>query len=410
MTLTTQQIAFFNHFGYLGVPGFFTPEEIAWITEEFEWAINNHGGGRNHDGSRRTMFGGPIEHRARACTILDMPKVKGLIGGVIGDDFSYTGGDGNYYTGDTGWHPDGNWGRLFAVKVAFYLDPLTRDTGALRVIPGSQRPDHLLRKEKIDPNGSMELFGVHPREFPGNVALETSPGDIVMFNHDTYHASFGGKSRRRMFTMNCVMNAKTHEDIAIARQYIATHSAGGYNVETGAGAFLPAMLQTADASRMVHLRQVAELHDDLYPHLAPSNVGKVKVLRREVSALVPDNGDIAKASPPPAGLAFQEAQPQHYGLIDIRAAHGGKQGTVFVRTAFTLRDSGPVSVVYSADGPVKVWLNGKPIDCRPDATNPNTPAKFHVTHDAHAGENEALFAISTNQGKACGVIPTFVAV
>ena len=89
--------------------------------------------------------------------------------------------------------------------------------------------------------------------------------------------------------------------------------------------------------------------------------------------------------------------------------HKSKHGTVFVRAAFIVSNAGPVSVVYSADGPVKVWLNGKPIDCRPDATNPNTPAKFRAAGEAHAGENEALFAISTNHGNAWGVITTFVA-
>ena len=50
----------------------------------------------------------------------------GLIGGILGEDFNYAGGDGNYYSGNTGWHPDGSWGQLFAAKTAFYLDPLTR--------------------------------------------------------------------------------------------------------------------------------------------------------------------------------------------------------------------------------------------------------------------------------------------
>jgi hypothetical protein len=62
------------------------------------------------------MFGGPIEHTPAMCAILDHPGTLGLISGVIGEDFNYC--DGNYYSGDTRWHPDGNWGQLFAVKVA----------------------------------------------------------------------------------------------------------------------------------------------------------------------------------------------------------------------------------------------------------------------------------------------------
>src|ERR1051326_6274213 len=204
MRLSDPQIRFFKTFGYLGFPGLFTPTEAAWITEEFETAIQTVGGGDRHDGTARTMFGGPIERTSKLCTLLDDPRIVGVLSGLLGPDFNYCSGDGNYYTGDTGWHPDGSWGELFAVKLAFYLDPVGRDTGCLRVLPGSHDPDHLVRRQKIDLNKSEALFGVAPRDFPGNAALETDPGDLVVFNHDTYHSAWGGGTRRRMFTMNCI--------------------------------------------------------------------------------------------------------------------------------------------------------------------------------------------------------------
>ena len=40
------------------------------------------------------------------CAILDHPLILSLIGGALGEYFNYCGGDRNYYTGDTGWHPD----------------------------------------------------------------------------------------------------------------------------------------------------------------------------------------------------------------------------------------------------------------------------------------------------------------
>ncbi len=267
MQLSQAQINHFNTFGYLAIRQLFSPTEIARITEGFEWSIQNRGGGTNHDGTKRTMFGGPIEHTPEMCAILDHPDILGLIGGVIGEDFNYCSGDGNYYTGDTRWHPDGNWEQLFAVKVAFYLDPLTRDTGCLRVIPGSQDPNHYIRRDKINMNNSLELFGVPPSEFPGNVALETQPGDILIFNHDTYHAAFGGHQRRRMFTMNCIRRAKNPEDMATAHKYLSIHSAGGSNFDTGAGMFFPTMIDTANEKRMIHLEQPIAIHDELFPHL-----------------------------------------------------------------------------------------------------------------------------------------------
>ena len=273
MTLSQEQLNFFDTFGYLLVRQLFSPEETEKIIEGFEWSIQNCGGGKNHDGTSRTMFGGPIDHMPEMCAILDHPSILGLIGGVLGEDFNYGGGDGNYYSGDTGWHPDGSWGQLFAAKTAFYLDPLTRDTGALRLIPGSHRPDHFVRQEQIDVNNSIELFGVPPTEFPGSIAVETNPGDIVIFNHDLYHASFGGGTRRRMFTMNCTRQAKTPEDLEMAHRYFSVHSPGGYNVKTGAGVFYSTMIDTAEKNRMIHLRQPIEIHDELFPHLARDVVG-----------------------------------------------------------------------------------------------------------------------------------------
>ena len=268
MQLTRQQIDLFTTFGYLHFPALFSQEEVAWISEEFDDSIHQFGRGEEHDGTRRTMFGGPIEHRPRLCALLDDERIVGLCNGVLGEGFNYAGGDGNYYTGDTGWHPDGNWGQLFAVKVAFYLDPLTRDTGCLRVIPASQRPDHFVRSDEIDPNDSRERFGVEPGDFPGNIALETDPGDLVVFNHDLYHASFGGSRRRRMFTMNLTRPCSTPEDLQTLRRYLGVHSAGGYQVDTGAGMYFPTMLDTAGAERMVHLQQCAAIHDELFPQYA----------------------------------------------------------------------------------------------------------------------------------------------
>lgn len=411
MKLTESQVRFFNSFGYLGISKFFTREEVAWVIEGFEWSIQNRGAGRLHDGSKRTMFGGPIEHTPKMCTLLDHPKILGLIGSVIGEDFNYCSGDGNYYTGDTAWHPDGHWGRLWAVKVAFYLDPVTKNTGCLRVIPCSHRPDHFIRKEKINPNQSLELFGVPPKDFPTNVALETEPGDIVMFNHDTYHASFGGNQHRRMFTMNCTRHAQTPEELEFARKYVSIHSPGGYNVSTGAGMYFPTMVDTADEKRMEHLRQPIDLHDELFPHLSRKNADRLKYVRHEISPLLPPIGSIREAALPPESVRFQEALPDVLArsLIDIRKTHQGQDGVVYVRTTFKLLEPGPLAFSYGADAPLKAWLNGEEVDCRLDAAPPAKPSQFLVKAKGQEGANTAVFVISTNGGKACGVIPSFVA-
>ena len=270
MTLSREQLNFFDTFGYLLMRQLFSPSEMEKIIEGFEWSIQNYGGGKNHDGKNRTTFPGPIEHTPEMCTILDHPSILGLIGGILGEDFNYAGGDGNYYSGNTNWHPDGNWGQLFAAKTAFYLDSLTWDTGAVRLIPGSHRPDHFIRQEQIDVNNSLELFGIPPTEFPGSIAVETDPGDIVIFQHDLYHASFGGDARRRMFTINCTRQAKTPEDLEMVYQHMKglmnwynEHSAVGFDFSMEPSVFYSTIIETADENRMVHLCQPLEIYGQI---------------------------------------------------------------------------------------------------------------------------------------------------
>ena len=78
---------------------------------------------------------------------------------------------------------------------------MTRDSGALRVIPGSHRAGEpyaeIVHREL---NGDTPWGGIHGRDVPAE-ALETQPGDVAVFNHATKHSAWGGSDRRRMFTM-----------------------------------------------------------------------------------------------------------------------------------------------------------------------------------------------------------------
>jgi hypothetical protein len=73
---------------------------------------------------------------------------------------------------------------------------------------------------------------------------------VVIFNHNLKHASFGGSTSRRMFTINCAQRFPP-EKLEELRGYIAGHARFWLQRHYG-----PAMLATATPARKVHLEQV----------------------------------------------------------------------------------------------------------------------------------------------------------
>jgi ectoine hydroxylase-related dioxygenase (phytanoyl-CoA dioxygenase family) len=253
-TLTPQQLAHFDTFGFLGFPGLLADRADAIIAEfETVWSGQGGGhGGKPHDGKARSAMVQFLDRSAYLSTLLDDPRINGIAASLLGDDFNYMGSDGNFYVGDTRWHSDGYGGRGGPrhIKVAFYLDPLTRGTGALRVIPGSHRVgEPFADLVERDIARSAEVWGVGGEAVPA-VALETQPGDVLVFNHDLKHSAWGGSQRRRMFTMNCCQRYPEAQ-LTDLRAYIA-HGARFW-VER---AYDDTIVRTATSARMTHLEQV----------------------------------------------------------------------------------------------------------------------------------------------------------
>ena len=258
MDLTEQQKQFFKTFGFLVLPGLLA-DDVNWITEEFECVFKDRG--VVHDPAKRTVIVPFIDQREKFCTLLDHPGITGIAGGLLGDDFNYLGGDGNYYTGDTPWHSDGFHKAGTYLKIALYLDPVARDTGCLRVIPGSHRVDFADSWDALKARNAKELWGIEQRDVPA-VALESQPGDVVAFNHNLMHASFGGSTRRRMFTLNLCSHAETREEIDDLESFIA--SGARFWIEH---VHSDVMRATASPGRMRHLQQPIE-HEGHLPALA----------------------------------------------------------------------------------------------------------------------------------------------
>ena len=134
--------------------------------------------------------------------------VLGVAQGLLGDRYLYAESDGNLFNCDVYWHLDvyGAAPDIEHIKMSFYLDQLRKDNGALRVIPGSHfaRTSYareLYKQLSHEPNRVPEHVGVEVDEIPAWV-VDVDPGDLIVGNFRTMHASFDGGACRRLFTMN----------------------------------------------------------------------------------------------------------------------------------------------------------------------------------------------------------------
>ncbi len=85
--------------------------------------------------------------------------------------------------------------------MAFYLDPVTKNTGCLRVVPGSHihADQYAQALHEVTPfsvsNDNEEVWGVHGSDVPA-YPIESEPGDLLVFDQAIKHSSWGGGDRR----------------------------------------------------------------------------------------------------------------------------------------------------------------------------------------------------------------------
>jgi hypothetical protein len=124
------------------------------------------------------------------------------------------------YAAGAGWHCDSD---LDMPSVGFlaYLEPLRANTGALRVLPGSHRPAFSSAvAQYLEERRGM---GVEPdftdfTSVPG-LAVDTDPGDIIVFDEHIYHGSAGG-SNRRQWRVDYIPDPIGEQEERVARRYL----------------------------------------------------------------------------------------------------------------------------------------------------------------------------------------------
>lgn len=228
--LSPQQIHFFETFGFLKIPGLFA-DDIDNIIRGFEdifgnedqpvWETHNP----LHGEERRVIIPGFIEQSPRLAPLRYDPRVVGIVQSLVGRQYQWASSDGNLFYCESYWHPDMYAAPLnhYHVKLSFYLDDLTGKNGAIRLIPGShfynQTFARTLLRDFNDPSKIEELYGIPGGDIPATT-LESSPGDLLLWNFRTMHGSYNGGERRRLFSINfgeAVPGTHDGPDVAISK-------------------------------------------------------------------------------------------------------------------------------------------------------------------------------------------------
>ena len=202
--LSDEQVNHFEAFGFLLLRQLYSPEEMAALSSEVAEVLERQQGTKK-DSSFQSLS--PfIEH---GTALLDLPvddRIYQPMEQLLGSGFVWGGSEGVSgsfnETNDHQWHSDRGGQIDLAyrrIKIMIYLQSMRKETGALRVIPGSHHaPFHrmLLPLQEQKRGTSPGAYGVGGCDLPCTT-LEVDPGDVVVFDHYLFHAVFGKQDRRR---------------------------------------------------------------------------------------------------------------------------------------------------------------------------------------------------------------------
>jgi Phytanoyl-CoA dioxygenase (PhyH) len=216
--VTDQQVDHYRTFGFVVLRGYLDQRETAALSKELDSALRDAFGAHFH---QRPRLGGieghylPMMSRHRTPISLALVEDARLLGAarqLFQAPVLPTYAQGILLFGEAGFHYDDGTGSQ-GVKFVAYLEPLTAQTGALRLMPGSHQPDFAAslrswqrRNPALDAEGLRRQLG----GIPCHVA-ETRPGDVIAFDWHTYHASIGGTDRRQ-WTISYAKDPRTTEE------------------------------------------------------------------------------------------------------------------------------------------------------------------------------------------------------
>ena len=253
--LTADQKAHFATFGFLTVRKAFSAGEMEEIIADAEtvWGKDREGRASRERGQHITKF---VEQGQALIRMVNDDRIAGAVEDLIGPDFLWAGSEGNWTVKSShGWHNDrpsetDEELAFTRLKINIYLDSVTEESGALRVLPGSQQPYfHRALRPLEDTHHEMGSadplatpYGVPGPDLPF-LAFESEPGDLVFFNQSLFHAVFNGFDGRRYIALKFTAHPTT--DI----HFRLLNETGGFDFQAHsgfAGSELPRVRGMAD--------------------------------------------------------------------------------------------------------------------------------------------------------------------
>ena len=165
--LSDAQKDFFETFGFLAVRQLLSPDEVATMLRESNEIMEEVRGGSAFDGVKRQAVQPFFERRPFLHSLIADPRILGIAEGLLGPEIFLNVTEGNLHVGDTAWHGgSGSAEVLPSVKIAFYLEALAKENGALRFIPGSHKGEFSKRLARIQDQADdpYDMWGVSPDE------------------------------------------------------------------------------------------------------------------------------------------------------------------------------------------------------------------------------------------------------
>ena len=224
--LSKEQIEYFECFGFLHLRQAFSNAEVKEITDAAEEVFEAELG--RLTGEEYGDVDYIVEGHPRLTQLVTDARIYEPVRQLIGDDFLWSGSEGKRGIPPNlkshHWHADrpgdieAGYNRL---KIMLYLDPLTEEAGAFRVIPGSHLPGYngsLISFTDEHTGENPRFFGMEGTDVPCHAA-ETNPGDIVIFHHSLYHAVYGKRGARRYIALKFVAPPVGDEQILSLQEY-----------------------------------------------------------------------------------------------------------------------------------------------------------------------------------------------